>query len=72
MNAEDSDGELSSLITHPGYHTIPQWATCYCQKKTRICVYLLEARHLFWVDGKLGKVSDEDNLEISLLLFSTL
>ena len=42
------------------------------KKKTRICVCLLEARHLFWVDGELGKVSDEDNLEISLLSFSTL
>lgn len=33
---------------------------------------LLEAIHLFWVDGELGEVNDKGDLEISLLLFRTL
>ena len=35
-------------------------------------MYLLEAIHLFRVDGELGKVNDKDDLESSLLLFCTL
>lgn len=33
---------------------------------------LLEAIHLFRVDGELGKVNDKGDLEISLLLFRAL
>lgn len=51
---------------------IPQQTTCYFQKKTQICVYGLEIIHLFVSDRQLGKVSDEDNSGISVLLVYTL